>query len=61
MLNLALNLNLMFERLNKGFYKSIKKTMYLVSKIKILLKDWSQLTYVCFLFQLAITSHYEKY
>lgn len=51
----------MFERLNKGFYKSSKKTMYLGSKIKILLKDWSQLIYVCFLFQLAIISHYEKY
>lgn len=33
----------MFECLNKGFYKSSKKTMYLGPKIKILLKDWSQL------------------
>lgn len=50
----------MFEHLNNRFYKSSKETMYLGSKIKILLKDWSQPTYVCFLFQLAIISHYEK-
>lgn len=61
MLNVALTLNLTFESLNKGIYKSSTKTPYLGSKIKILLKDWPQLTDVCFLFQLAIMSHYEKY
>ena len=50
MLNVALDLNLTFESLNKGIYKSSTKTPYLGSKIKMLPKDWPQLTDVCFLF-----------
>lgn len=52
--------NVMFKGLNKGASKSCIKSPYLGFKIKMLLKDWLWLTEVCFLFQLAITSCYEK-
>lgn len=60
MLNLALSFNLMFEGLIKGICKSNGKSPYLCFKIKMLLK-MPHLTDICFLFQIFIISHYEKF